>query len=109
MATTIKVLGQEIPSAAAELDLYEVPTATSAIVSSLFVCNLGVAEATIRISVSAGGAGTGNKDYLYFGLSVPVGDTFVSTTGLSLGAGDVIRCYSSTGDVSFNVFGSEFN
>ena len=107
MATTIKVLGQEAPSATSELALYTVPANTTAIVSSLFICNFG-ASATFRITVSVAGAGTGNKDYLYFDLALAASDTFVATTGLSLGAGDVIRCYSSTGDLAFNVFGSEF-
>lgn len=107
MATTIKVLGQSAPNATTETALYTVGAATSAIVSSIVVCNRGSSPATFRISIDVGGGGTGNKDYLYFGLLLPGNDTFVATIGATMSSADVLNVYASTANVSFTAFGTE--
>ena len=106
MADTWKVLGQAAPSATTETDLYTVPGSTSTTISSIVVCNRGSA-ATFRISVSAGGGATANKDYLYYDLAIPANDTFAGTLGITLAATDVVRVYASTANLSFSVFGVE--
>jgi hypothetical protein len=105
MADTYKILGQASPSTTTETELYVCLYST--IASSLIVCNRGAAAATFRVSASKAGAATANKDYLYYEISIPAHDSFASTLGVTLGTGDKIRVYASSGDLSFNLFGNE--
>ncbi len=109
MATTLKILGQTSPSALTETDLYSVPAVTSAVVSTITICNRSTSQATFRVSVSVAGAATGNKDYIYYDVILGGNDTFAATMGISLAATDKIRVYSSTANLSFNLFGQEIS
>lgn len=107
MASTRKVLGQSAPNATTETTLYTVPASTNTVVSSIIVANRGAVVATFRVSVSVGGGATANKDYIYYDILMPPNDTFIATVGLTLAATDVVRCYASTANVSFNLMGEE--
>jgi hypothetical protein len=107
MAVTYKTLGQSAPSATTETDLYTVPGATSAVVSTLTICNRGASAGTVRVNVSVGGGATANKEYLYYELTVAAYDTFAATMGVTLAATDKVKIYASSGNFSFNLFGSE--
>ena len=107
MANTYKILGQVSPSATTEATLYTVPGATSAVVSSIVVCNREDQVATFNISISQGGAATSNKDYIYYSVVIPSNDTFVASIGITLATTDVVRVYGSNGLLSFSLFGSE--
>ena len=110
MATTYKILGQVSPSAAAETDLYTVPGAAQAVVSSIIICNRSSsATATFRISASFTGTATAPKDYIYYDLIIGQNDTFIATIGLTLGTTDKIRIYASTANLSFTAVGSEIS
>lgn len=110
MATTYKVLGQAAPALTTETPLYTVPTLKSAVVSSITVANRSnSAIAYFRISVSVGGAVTTDQDYLYYGVIIGQSDTFIATVGLTLSAGDVIRVYATTGNLTFQAFGTEIS
>lgn len=106
MAEAQKVLGQSSPAAGVLTDCYTAPS--KAVVSSVFACNRSSIDDTlIRVSVAVAGAADEAKQYIYYDLPVLAADTFASTTGITLGAGDVVRCYSASGNVSFNLFGVE--
>lgn len=107
MAATYKILGQQAPAATTEVDLYTVPGAKSAVVSSIVICNRGATYTAINVSVSASGGATANKDYIYHSLTVPANDTFIGAVALTLSATDVVRVYSISGEVSFSLFGTE--
>lgn len=107
MANTYKILGQVSPAATTETDLYTVPGATSAVVSSIVVCNRENQVATFNISISQGGAATAVKDYIYYSVVIPSNDTFVASIGITLATTDKVRVYSSNGLLSFSLFGSE--
>lgn len=110
MPTVYKILGQSAPIGATPTDLYAVPNATSAVVSSLTVANRGPDLATFRISVSPAAAATTNADYLYYDVVLGGYDTFIATVGITLAATDVIRVYASGlggDDLTFQAFGSE--
>jgi hypothetical protein len=106
MATTYKVLGQVDVAATTEATLYTVPAVTTSVLSTLVVCNRGIAG-TFRVSVSVAGAATDPKDYLYYDHALDANDTFTVTLGLTLGAADKVRVYASTTDFSFSAFGAE--
>ncbi len=107
MADTLKVLAQSNPSATTLTDIYTVPASTSAVISSIVVCNQAGTSATFRVSIQVANAADNAKQYLYYDLTIPGNDTFIATLGISLAATDVIAIFASTATLSFNVFGVE--
>lgn len=109
MATTYKVLGQSAPAATTATALYTVPSATSAVVSTINVCNRAASSSTFRVSVRPGGAALANQHYLCYDLSLPARESLALTIGVSLAATDVLEVYASSGDLSFSAFGAEIS
>lgn len=107
MAETRKVLGQSAPAAATPVDAYTVPGATSAVVSSITVCNRSATATTFRISVAVAGAAADNKQYVYYDEEIKGNTTFIATIGPTLAATDVVRVYATLATLSFNIFGVE--
>ena len=106
MATTYKVLGQISPSATTNTDLYTVPGATSAVCSTLAICNRGPST-TIRVAVRPAGAAISNQHYIVYDVGLNQYDTTFLTLGVTLAATDVVTVYAGTSAVSFSIFGSE--
>jgi hypothetical protein len=110
MATTYKVLAQNNPSATTETTLYTVPSSTSAVVSTLSICNQAGSSGTYRIAVRpAADASTAAKHWIVYGATVAASDSIMLTLGVTLAAGDVIRVYGSSANISFAAFGSELS
>lgn len=107
MADTFKVLAQSNPSAATLTDIYTVPSATSAVISTIVVCNRSAAATSFRISIQVANAADDNIQYLYYDTIIPGNDSFVLTLGITLAATDVIAVYATLATLSFNVFGAE--
>ena len=107
MATNYKVLGQEAPAATTDTTLYTVPSATETVISTIFVCNRGAADATYRIAVRPDGATLADEHYIAFDAPVAAKETIAITTGITIDAADVVTIRASTADLSFNAFGSE--
>jgi len=106
MASTYKVLGQSAPAATTLTTLYTVPAATSAVTSTLVICNRG-ATTPFRVAVRPAGAAIANQHYVVYDNYVNQYDSIFLTLGMSLSATDVISVYAGTANVSFSVFGSE--
>lgn len=113
MPTTYKVLGQVATSvlgANTEGTLYTVPSATSAVVSSLVICNQAGTAATFRIAVRPAADGsTTDKHHIVYGTTVAASDSTVITMGLTLAAGDKIQVRGSSATMSFSAYGSEIS
>ena len=110
MATTYKVLAQNNPSATTETTLYTVPSSTSAVVSTISICNQAGTSGTYRIAVRpAADASTAAKHWIVYGATVAASDSIMLTLGLTLATGDVIRVYGSSANISFAAFGSELS
>ena len=109
MATAYKVLGQSAPSATTATALYTVPSATEAVISTLAVCNRGTANGTFRVSVRPNGASLANQHYIVYDATVAAKDSLFFTIGATMDATDVLEVYASTGDFSFNAYGSEIS
>lgn len=107
MPTVYKVLGQSFPSANTLTTAYTVPSASSAVVSTIVVANLGGAPTTFRIAIRPAGAAIENKHYVVFDSSIAPEDSVTLTMGITLAATDVISVESFNGQTSFNIFGSE--
>jgi hypothetical protein len=109
MPTTYKVLGQATPAATTSTDLYTVPASTSAIVSTIVVCNANTTSTSFRLSVAIAGAVLTNAQYLAFDQVIGGLGTTTFTLGITLAATDKIRCYAGATLVMFNVFGAELS
>ena len=107
MAEASKVLGQIVPAATTLTDLYTVPGATEAIISTLVVCNQNAAKVAFRVSIAPAGAADDPKHYIYFNTELLKQDSVFATIGITLAATDVVRVYSDTANVSFSLFGVE--
>ena len=105
--TTYKTLGQAAPAATTSTDLYTVPAATSAIVSTITIANRAATDATFRISQSLTGAALANKDYLIYDATIPASGFITLTLGITMAATDKLRVYASSANISFNAFGTE--
>lgn len=109
MPTTYKVLGQVAPSATTLTTLDTVPSATSAVVSTIAVCNRAATAATYRIAIRPAGAAISDEHYIAYDSTVAANDSTMLTIGITLAATDVISVYASTANLSFNAFGSEIS
>ena len=109
MATTLKVLGQSNPSATTLTTLYTVPAATSAVSSTITVCNRSVTATTFRVAVRPAGAAISGEHYIYYDVVIAGNDTFAATLGISLATTDVVSVYATLATLSFNLFGTEIS
>jgi hypothetical protein len=109
MPTIYKVLGQSNPGANADNDVYTVPAATAAIVSTLSICNQGTTQATFRVAVRPAGAAIAAKHYLSYDTPIDGNDSVLMTLGITLAATDVITVRANSASISFNAFGSEIS
>lgn len=108
MPTTYKILGQLAPTDTNDANLYTVPTATQAVISTISVTNDTTASATFRIYVRKNGATAAAVNTLYFDTPLAGNSTLMITSGLTLGAADVITVRSGTANAfTFQAFGSE--
>jgi hypothetical protein len=106
MPTTYKVLGQVHVAANTDTTLYTVPSATSAVCSTLAVCNLGVST-TYRVAIRPAGATLADQHYLVYEASANQYDTILLTIGVTLATTDVVTVRAGTADVTFQLYGSE--
>ena len=76
---------------------------TDSVVSSIVVTNLGTAS-DFRIALRSLGTAIDDSHYLYYDLPIDANDTFILTIGVSMVNTDVISVYSTSGNISFNLF-----
>lgn len=95
-------LAQSFPPATTLTDIY---TAARRGTVEVIVCNRG-AVTDIRISHAIGGASDTGAQYLIYNQALDAGDTRV-TCRFTVASGDVLRGYSGTGNVAFNINGIE--
>lgn len=105
MAETLLVLAQSKPAAATLTDAYTVPGATQVVISTLVVCEQAGVATTYRISIAIAGAADTPAQYLVYDATLDANESRTFTLGISLGAADVVRVRSASGNVSFNLFG----
>lgn len=108
MATVYKVLGQVKPAATTATTLYTVPGSTSAVCSTLTVCNLGTST-TFRVAVRPAGAALEDKNYIIYENWLNAYDSVFLTLGITLAATDVVTVYAGTATMIFNLYGSEIS
>ena len=107
MANEYKVLGQVGDASSNDQPHNTVRASTSAIVSSIVVCNRENAANTFNINVKVGGGTVANEDRLAFETSIAANDTVTLTLGITLAATDVISVGASDANVTFSAFGTQ--
>ena len=103
MATSYLVLGQSLPAATTNIDIYTASVAT--VCSTLSICNLGTST-NVRVAVRRGGAALTNSQYIVYDNYVNQYDSIFLTLGITLASTDVVTVYSGSGNVAFSLFGS---
>jgi glucose-6-phosphate dehydrogenase assembly protein OpcA len=109
MANVYKVLAQSNPSATTATTLYTVPSSTSAVISTITVCNQAASAGSFRIAVRPGGASLAAQHYVAYDVAIAANDTTALTLGLTLATTDVVTIYASSATMSFNAYGSEIS
>lgn len=105
MSDTYKPLAQAYPAAGVLTDLYTGIAGSGTVIGTVVMCNQGLSQALVRVSVAIAGAADTPAQYLYYNLPIDSYDTIRETIGLTVANTDVVRVYSSTGTVSFNLTG----
>lgn len=106
MPTVYKVLGQVEPAATTYTTLYTVPASTSAVCSTISICNTGPST-TYRIAIRPAGAVLQDKHFLSYEAAINQYDTVMLTIGITLAQTDVITVQAGSANVAFQLFGSE--
>ena len=107
MAQRYKVLGQAAPAATTNVNVYTVPAATEAVVSTIVIANRASTDATFRLAVRPAGATIANEHYIAYDVRLLANDSTTLTLGVTLAATDIITFYASSANTSVSVFGTE--
>jgi hypothetical protein len=106
MAVAYKILGQTTANAT-YATLYTTPGSTSAVISTIVICNTATAAKTFRIGVLSTAGTPATAEFLAYDTTVPANDTIIMTLGITMQASRYIRVYASDANVGFTAFGSE--
>lgn len=109
MANAYKVLGQNDLPATTLTDVYTVPSATEAVISTIILANRTASAETFRIAIRPAGASISDEHYIAYDVPLPANDSTTLTLGITLAATDVLSVYASAVDLSVNVFGTEIS
>ena len=107
MADAPKSLGQSNPSATTLTDLYTVPAAKSAVVSTLSVCNRSATATSFRLSHAVAGAADALTQYFAYDAPIGGNETIWLTGGIALAATDKLRVYATLATLTFQCWGVE--
>lgn len=110
MPINYKVLAQVHPSNSSETNLYTVPAATQAIVSTMTITNVTASPANARVHARIAGAATGHVNAVLFDVPIAGNSVAAFTLGLTLAATDIVTVKTSGGaTLTFQLFGSEIS
>ena len=104
LATSAGVLGQSSPTAGVLTSIYTVAADGSKFIE-VAANRAGTAD-TFRIAVSPRGAAVKDADYVAYDHPIEANDS-LSTAMFEAGPGDMVRVYSTNGNMSFLVNGTE--
>jgi len=110
MPQSFKRLGAINPTANTQTNVYVIPAATEAVISTVTICNQSSSNVSYSlISMTAGefSSPAPVKTFLVRGATVPAADTIVLTLGLTMNAGSILSANTNSGSVSILAFGSE--
>jgi len=109
MAIRYRVLGQKSPVANDNWDIYTVTGPKDAVVSTITVANRDSNSATYRIAVRPDNATLTDDMYIAYNVQIGSNSTQALSLGITVNENDRITVRSSSGLVSFSVFGTEID
>ncbi len=111
MPTAYKILGRKHSAATTMEELYAVPSATSAVIYTLTICNITAASKTYRIAIKpATGTSLASEHYIAYDTTIAANDTIALTLGITLATLNSIQVYASAATaLTFQAFGSEIS
>jgi hypothetical protein len=89
--------------------LYESPSATEAVISSLVITNQSSSAVTVRIGLDTTAGTPGASEWLVYDAAVAGNDTIALTLGVTLAAENFVRVSSSADTCNFTAFLSEIS
>ena len=98
---------QQLSAASTNYNLYTVPAATQAVVSTITICNQASTAATFNIAVRPAGATLDTRHYIAYGTPIAGNDTIALTLGITLATTDIITINASATTLTFAAFGSQ--
>jgi hypothetical protein len=110
MPTALKILGQQSPTLNTDVILYQVPVATTTVMSSLIVTNTSGTSGLYRVHCRIAGAAVAQANALAFDVIIGPNTADTWTIGITLGnagTGDILSCRSNNGLMNFTLFGQE--
>lgn len=114
MADNYKILGQSVTDGiATDYTVYTVPSATSSALSSMIIANNSGSSATYKTgivkSADSGTAGISNTQTIIPTKTIAAGEIDEIVGGITLSAGDQIRIYSESPDLTVHIYGTEIS
>ena len=110
MPQNFKRLGAINPSANTQTNVYVVPAATEAVISTITICNQAVTNASYSLIVmdsSEFASPAPTSSFVVRGAVVPATDSIILTLGITANAGSIIAANTNSPNISFIAFGSE--
>lgn len=111
MAITYKILAQSMTdNSNASVTLYTVPSGKNVTVSAIMITNTSGSSKTYRIAVVPSAESSGSvssKHYIAYDTTLNANSTNQIRGGITLSAGDQIRIFGSTNEISINAYGAE--
>jgi hypothetical protein len=89
--------------------LYNTPSATEAVISSLVICNQSSSSVTVRVGLDTAAGTPGASEFLVYDAAVAGNDTVALTLGITLDASKYVRISSSASTCNFSAFLSEIS
>lgn len=98
-------LAQSAPAATTLTNAYTTPAGRRSTVE-VVICNRSAVATTVRLSYAIAGAADAASQYLLYDFALN-GNASISTARFTTNATDVVRVYSTSGNVTFTVNGIE--
>jgi hypothetical protein len=89
--------------------LYNTPSATEAVISSLVICNQSSSSVTVRVGLDTAAGTPGASEFLVYDAAVAGNDTVALTLGITMDASKYLRVSSSANTCNFSAFLSEIS
>ena len=106
MPTTYKVLGQANGTTAVS-NVYTVPAATQAVISTVVIANRSSSNVNYRIAVCQNAAAVSNTNYIAYDAVISGNDSIGLSLGITMGNNDLISANASSNVLTLSIFGTE--
>ncbi len=100
------VLGKSMSSAGSDVIVYTAPGAVEFSTVSINLCNLGPADAGVRIAITTSPTPS-PQDYIEYGSIIPGNGGILERTCMVISPNENVIVFADSADISIRVFGLE--